>query len=356
MQSRVANVALSIVVGGLGGALVVGFATLWRSQITVANRQDESDIAQQAESNAALEAITLGLPSPAYRRVSTDFVAEWDTSRRNPRWVAERLTAANVKAKSPTASEGHFREDHLLPALFRTRLDDFSGSGYDRGHLAAAANHKHALHDTYFLTNVSPQVGVGFNRDYWARVEKFVRSLTARHDAVHVVTGPLFLPQPQPVSRQRHEEDPDHETPNVIQAQSWQYTYPALGQPMRFLPVPTHFFKAICVLSKNGTPVSIAAFILPNRVIPSGTPLDAYIVPFSVLESLSGLSFFSHSLSLESKLHADAQYFVQRFNPAPETRSNGETETRVYHLCLTDGCLLPSERWLAKARKQQAGS
>lgn len=43
---------------------------------------------------------------------------------------------------------------------FRSKLDDFRGSGYDRGHMAPAANHKtsqQAMDDTFSLTNMSPQ-------------------------------------------------------------------------------------------------------------------------------------------------------------------------------------------------------
>lgn len=38
-------------------------------------------------------------------------------------------------------------------------------------------------------------MGTGFNRDYWARFEKFVKDVANKSDEVYVVTGPLFLPQ-----------------------------------------------------------------------------------------------------------------------------------------------------------------
>ena len=42
-----------------------------------------------------------------------------------------------------------------------------------------------------------PQVGQGFNRDYWERFERFVRDLTKKgSDDVYVVTGPLWMPRP----------------------------------------------------------------------------------------------------------------------------------------------------------------
>ena len=44
--------------------------------------------------------------------------------------------------------------------------------------------------------NVSPQVGPGFNRDYWAKLEQFVRDVAGNEKsrATYVATGPLFLP------------------------------------------------------------------------------------------------------------------------------------------------------------------
>jgi DNA/RNA endonuclease G (NUC1) len=47
---------------------------------------------------------------------------------------------------------------------------------------------------------MSPQVGSGFNRDYWARFEKFVKDLVKRSDGVYIATGPLYLPSPDGVT------------------------------------------------------------------------------------------------------------------------------------------------------------
>jgi hypothetical protein len=59
---------------------------------------------------------------------------------------------------------------------------------------------------------MSPQVGAGFNRDYWARFEKLVKDVVKHADGVYVVTGPLFLPQP------------DGET------NKWTMKYPMIGE------------------------------------------------------------------------------------------------------------------------------
>lgn len=38
------------------------------------------------------------------------------------------------------------------------------------------------------------QVGKGFNQDYWARFEKFVKNVHKRSEAVYIATGPIFAP------------------------------------------------------------------------------------------------------------------------------------------------------------------
>jgi len=91
---------------------------------------------------------------------------------------------------------------HLLPNVthqyFRSTNEDYFKSGFDRGHLAAAGNHKahqRLCEETFKLSNMAPQVGVGFNRHSWNRLEKHVRRLTKVYNNVYVCTGPLYLPK-----------------------------------------------------------------------------------------------------------------------------------------------------------------
>ena len=142
-------------------------------------------------------------PSLSFRRVSDHFVSEYDSATRNPRWVAERLTRGNLAGDTQRGG-ARFREEAALPPHLRPRLSDYLHSGYDRGHLAPAGDQhsgKAAMDDSFYLSNISPQVGAGFNRDYWARLEAFVRGLTTASNGVEdvlVVTGPLFLPSWKP--------------------------------------------------------------------------------------------------------------------------------------------------------------
>jgi endonuclease G len=58
-------------------------------------------------------------------------------------------------------SKSNFVSDNSIHLFFRAANGDFKNSGYDRGHLAAAANHRHsqkAMDQTFILSNISPQV------------------------------------------------------------------------------------------------------------------------------------------------------------------------------------------------------
>lgn len=85
-----------------------------------------------------------------------------------------------------------------LHIIYRADNSDYKHSGYDRGHLAAAGNHKadqKHLEQTFYLSNMAPQVGVGFNRHSWNRLEKYVRKIAKSSTGVYCCTGPLYLPR-----------------------------------------------------------------------------------------------------------------------------------------------------------------
>lgn len=167
-------------------------------------------------------------------------------------------------------------EDPSVPEKFRGKLKDYYRSGYDRGHQVPAADAKwsqDAMNDTFFLTNMCPQVGEGFNRDYWAHFEDFCRRLTTRYPSVRIVTGPLYLPKRDAADGK------------------WRVTYEVIGNPPN-IAVPTHFYKVI--FAEDGTangPVAVGAFVLPNAPIPNDKPLMDFEVPIEAVERSSGLEF-----------------------------------------------------------------
>ncbi|ORZ18903.1 hypothetical protein BCR42DRAFT_323982 [Absidia repens] len=230
------------------------------------------------KSNLTSTILQFGDPGTARDFLERDeYIISYDRRDRVASWVGEHLTKESlVTGEGVNRNGSKFKEDPDVLPLFRSKLADYSGSGYDRGHMAPAGDavaDQESMDQTFYLSNMSPQVGIGFNRHYWAYFESFGRNLTQSFSDVYVFTGPLFLPQPS---------DKD--------SKKYTMTYPVLNGNVA---VPTHFYKVFLVPDgkKDGSYAS-AAFILPNQSIPSKTDLKKFKVDLEVLEKASGLIFF----------------------------------------------------------------
>lgn len=114
---------------------------------------------------------------------------------RTPLWSAEGLDPARMTAARGLERASTFHEESALPKDERADLDDYRGSGYDRGHLAPSADmpDDEAQQESFSLANMVPQ-DPGLNRGPWADLEADVRSLARKRDAVYVVTGAISDP------------------------------------------------------------------------------------------------------------------------------------------------------------------
>ncbi|KAI9824510.1 MAG: nuclease [Sarea resinae] len=219
-----------------------------------------------------------GFPGPvADLKPATSLTSCYDRRMRNPSWVAEHITPTSLSIRDGDRKHSAFAEDASIPEKFRGKLKDYFRSGYDRGHQVPAADAKwsqDAMDSTFLLSNMCPQVGDGFNRDYWAHFEDFCRRLTDSYPSVRIVTGPLYLPKREPDGK-------------------WRVSYEVIGQPPN-IAVPTHFYKVIFAEDgKAGGNVSLGAFVLPNAPIPNHKPLQDFEVPVEAVERASGLEFAS---------------------------------------------------------------
>lgn len=216
-----------------------------------------------------------GFPSLANVRSLDDFVIGYDTRNRVPYWVCEHLTKESI-AKKPDVERAKcdFHEDASIHPYFRAENSDYKGSGFDRGHMAAAGNHRltqEICHQTFLLSNMAPQVGRGFNRDKWNDLEQYCRKKVFDSANVYVCTGPLYIP--------RREEDG-----------KLYVRYQVLGQ--NHVAVPTHFFKVMVTETSTGE-LELESFLLPNVAIDDATPLSNFYVPTEVIERASGLLMFN---------------------------------------------------------------
>lgn len=123
---------------------------------------------------------------------SSFFVTGFDEKRKAAVFASEHL----IKG---TAVGSMNRNDSFRPDLRLKNgptLSDYSGSGYDRGHLAPSDDSVNAqqMRDTFLLSNMVMQVGE-FNRTPWAALELKVRNQFLNDNVdYYIVTIPVYKP------------------------------------------------------------------------------------------------------------------------------------------------------------------
>lgn len=152
----------------------------------------------------------------------------------------------------------NFREDLKIKTK-SANSNDYKKSGYDRGHLAPAADmswSENAMSCSFYYSNMSPQTP-SFNRGIWKKLEGKVRDWVTIYDTLYVVTGPVL-------------ED----------------NLPFIGANK--VSVPNYYFKVILNAKNNRT--EAIGFVLPNAK--SSFPIQHYAVTVDSVEKLTGIDFF----------------------------------------------------------------
>ncbi|MHC4973505.1 MAG: DNA/RNA non-specific endonuclease [Planctomycetota bacterium] len=224
-----------------------------------------------AEHRIMGDIMTYGFPSRGMLLYREGYVCSYDTRRRVPHWVAERLNAKRLRPGG-TERTRMFRVDLDLDPEFRSQSNDYTGTPYVRGRLAAASNHLGdpvALEQTYYLSNVAPQLGRAFRQSFWVPFETQVRDWAREVDDLYVFTGPLFLPEA------------DAEGRSYVR-------YEVIGANQ--VAVPTHFFKVM--LRERDGRREMQAFLVPHRPLETDTPLEQFLVSVDDVERVAGLDFF----------------------------------------------------------------
>lgn len=114
---------------------------------------------------------------------------------RQAKWVLE-IVNPNAVFEWEVERKNNFRADIRIPRRFRAGLKAYKGSGYDRGHLVASANHDELEiqnSETFLLSNMSPQKP-DFNRRIWRELEMAIRELNNKSNILetYVLTAPVF--------------------------------------------------------------------------------------------------------------------------------------------------------------------
>jgi len=123
------------------------------------------------------------------------YALQHDNVKKVPLWVAYSLTPDRVLGCYPRTSG--FSAEPSVPRGKRAEDSDYTGSGYDRGHMAPNNDmrwHMQVEDDANVLSNTAPQAP-GLNRGAWKQLEDKVRAIVyERRSPVLVYSGPIFSP------------------------------------------------------------------------------------------------------------------------------------------------------------------
>lgn len=104
----------------------------------------------------------------------TGYTLSYNSFYKTPNWVAWELTRKETEGKAERYDK--FLPDPDLPEP-RVEHSDYTRSGYDRGHMAPAADmkwSKKAMQESFYMSNICPQ-NQKLNRDDWGDLEDACR-------------------------------------------------------------------------------------------------------------------------------------------------------------------------------------
>ena len=201
----------------------------------------------------------------------TGYTLAYDAKTRTPQWVAWELTKKETQGTEERSND--FQPDPDVKGA-QVVTKDYTHSGYDRGHMAPAADmkwSKKAMKESFYMSNICPQ-DHNLNTSDWSELENKSRQWARRYGKVYIVCGPIY-------NGKRNEYIGDHR-----------------------VKVPDAFFKVVLINEKKKQ--CAMGFYFENEA--GERKLQEYLVPVDRLEQLTGMDFFSALPdNLEDRLEAE---------------------------------------------------
>lgn len=209
------------------------------------------------------------------------FTLAYNEEHEQAEWVAYVLKKEELEKPRVDRSD-EFTEDPLVKTGSAT-LNDYRGSGYDRGHLIPAADRafsEDAIQETFLLSNITPQAHQ-FNSGIWRELEETTREWAKKYDQLYIVTGPVL----------------------TLEGKG------KIGE--NEVTIPVAYYKVILDLSDPE--LKAIGFVIPNEI--SYEPLFTYAVAVDDVEELTGIDFFPELLEgdLEEQLEREANIDLWTF-------------------------------------------
>jgi endonuclease G len=229
---------------------------------------------------------TIGLPAfqAGDQMVVThkSYVLRYNEVHEQAEWVAHTLLAEHLEGDNPRRD--NFRSDPDV-ATKTAKPTDYARSGYDRGHLAPAADFKYsaeAIKESFYMSNMSPQMPA-FNRGMWKGLEGKVREWATDKKKLYLISGPILKKYLRKIG-----------TDNKVS-------------------IPKQFYKIVVSLDSKH-PHAIA-FLMPNKLCEGF--YDDYRVSIDEIEALTQIDFFS-KLPDELETYLEKSNTSDRWFDAPE--------------------------------------
>lgn len=202
----------------------------------------------------------------------TGYTVSYNNELRLPNWVAYELT--REEAQGTEKRSDRFVADPQAEGTTATNAD-YAHSGYDKGHMAPAADMKWspaAMRESFYFSNICPQ-HPELNRRKWKDLEEKTRDWSIADSAIIIVCGPIIEKHSTTIGKNQ-------------------------------ITIPGHFFKVI--LAPYTHPVRAIGFLFPNER--ATAPLRTYAVTVDSVERATGMDFFSNLPDeLENVIEAEAK-------------------------------------------------
>lgn len=188
-------------------------------------------------------------------------------------WISYELTRQETQGSEKRSNR--FITDPLVKGIIATNAD-YARSGYDKGHMAPAADMKWsstAMKESFYFSNMCPQ-HPQLNRRGWKNLEEKIRDWAIADSAIIIICGPIIEKHPQSIGKNK-------------------------------IPVPKQFFKV--VLSPFVKPIRSIGFLFDNEQ--AVEPLSSYTVTVDSIENITGIDFFAPLPDeIENKIEAEVDF------------------------------------------------
>ena len=202
------------------------------------------------------------------------FTLSYNYDWKIPNWVAYELTDIEVMGEVPRYDK--FKPDPMVPQNVSATTNDYKHSGYDRGHLAPAADMKwdeQAMRESFYLSNICPQ-NPNLNGGVWKDLEEQVRDLASQKGSIFVACGPIVTDDSTTIGENK-------------------------------VVVPQAFFKVL-LQEEDGT-IHTIGFVYEN--ISGRKPMSTYAMTVDEVEEITGIDFFpSLPNKIEKKTESEVDF------------------------------------------------